>query len=172
MTLSMTIDRKVIIDNVVRQIEEQIAETFKSYQSNKDISINAPGKMESRYDTRKYEYGAVADGLAALLEQLQETLKSVKSLCAKPDGEKIQLGSFVLADFVRSTEQGTETGRILYMILSSLFDGNLQQVKIASASSPIGKALLGKKAGDRVSIEMGVSRRKKVHTSLRILEVF
>lgn len=92
------VDRKVIIEDLIGQLEGQIAEGIRSFQANRAISQNAPSKMESRYDTRKYEYGVVADGLAEMVLEMQEALKTLRRRRVTPDGDVIREGHLVLVD--------------------------------------------------------------------------
>lgn len=164
--------RKVFIDEILKELQAQLEQKFKSYLSNKEISINAPGKMESRYDTRKYEYGVVADNLALSIKNLQETMKEIQRLKSGPNGNKVQLGHFIEAEVEEERKETLKSFKATYFILPSYFGGEIEKIRIISESSPIGHLMLGKTVGESFYVDLPSQRGTKVSLFLKIIRIY
>ena len=114
---------------------EEVAEKIKQARSFGDLSEN------SEYDEAKNEQAIVE----ARILTLENQLKNVK-IIEKSDTVKgtVSLGSFVT---IRDVEFGDE---MTYRIISSVESSN--DMSTITDESPVGKALLGHKAGDAVYV--------------------
>lgn len=106
----------------------------------------------SEYHAAKEDLGVV-EGRS---RELQELLKHVEVVEATSDGSSISLGSTVDVE----TSDGKQTFNIVGEFEADPMAGKL------SSTSPIGKALLGKKAGETVEIKIPAGS-----TTYKILEI-
>ncbi len=129
-------------DDLVKELNElkttrraEISEKIRVARGFGDLSEN------SEYDEAKNEQAIVE----ARILTLENQLKNVK-IIEKPDTVKgtVSLGSFVT---IRDVEFGDE---MTYRIISSVESSN--DMSTITDESPVGKALLGHKAGETVEV--------------------
>ena len=108
----------------------------------KDAKDQGDLSENSEYDAAKAEEVKINQRIAELENQLKNAVIIDESVLTT---ETVQLGLYVT--ILDKTYNETET----YQIVSSLVDDVL--LKKLSDTSPIGKALLGKKVGDVVTFE-------------------
>jgi len=110
--------------------------------------------------TENAEYSAARDELSFIegrLQELEEILKNVQLVkTSKANHSKIDIGCTVTVDISGQKEIFTVVGD---------WEADPTTQKI-SHSSPIGKALLGKKAGEKVEVEAPVG--KLIYTILKV----
>jgi hypothetical protein len=77
-------DKKEIFFILSNALEEEIKTKQNSLETVKEAVFEAPGRMETRYDTVKTEMGWLADGLNKRLFEVSLCLKKIKMLpCSK-----------------------------------------------------------------------------------------
>ena len=111
----------------------EIAERLKEAKADGDLSENA------MFDAARDEQGFV-EGRIAEIEHILKNAKVIKA----SKGDKVGLGSTVHVEL--------ETGNQRYVIVGST-EANPDEGKISDAS-PIGKALIGRKPGDEIEVEV------------------
>ncbi len=126
-------DLKAELEDLVKNKRKEVAKALKEAKEFGDLSEN------SSWDDAK-ERQAFVEGRISEIENILKHAKPIK----KSDGNKVSVGSQVhvtlddgkqVFHIVGSTEADPESGKI-------------------SDESPIGKALLGKKVGDKASVEV------------------
>jgi len=111
----------------------EIAERLKEAKADGDLSENA------MFDSARDEQGFM-EGRIAEIEHILKHAKVIKA----GKGDKVGLGSTVHVEL--------ETGNQKYIIVGST-EANPDEGKISDAS-PIGRALMGRKPGEEVEIEV------------------
>jgi transcription elongation factor GreA len=111
----------------------EIAERLKEAKADGDLSENA------MFDSARDEQGFM-EGRIAEIEHILKHAKVIKA----GKGDKVGLGSTVHVEL--------ETGSQKYIIVGST-EANPDEGKISDAS-PIGRALMGRKPGEEVEIEV------------------
>lgn len=111
---------------------EEIAERLKEAKADGDLSENA--MYDAARDDQSFVEGRIAE--------IEHILKHASVITNKSTGGKVGLGSKVHVEL----EQGEQQ----YVIVGST-EANPDEGKI-SDQSPIGRALIGKKAGDEVEV--------------------
>ncbi len=127
----------------VKRVE--IAERLKEAKADGDLSENAP--YDAARDDQQFAEGRIAE--------IQHILKHTKIIEGKSKGGAVALGSTVHVEL--------KDGKQRYTIVGST-EANPDLGRISN-DSPIGKALLGKKPGDQVEIQVpaGTLTYKIVH---------
>ena len=113
---------------------KEVAEKIKVARGFGDLSEN------SEYDEAKNEQAIVE----ARILTLENQLKNVKIVAKSDNKGTVSIGSFVT---IRDVEFGDE---MTYRIISSVESSN--DMSTITDESPVGKALLGHKAGDSVMV--------------------
>lgn len=116
-----------------RRISQQIAEA----RDKGDLSENA------EYDAAKDAQGM----LELKISKLQETIKNAKLI----DKSKLDTSKILILSTVEL--KNSKTGAVMKYTLVPENEADLKSGKL-SVSSPIAKGLLGKKAGDKVQIQI------------------
>lgn len=116
----------------------EIAQKIKEAREQGDLSENA------EYDAAKDEQRDIE----ARIEELEKILKNVEVVDMEDDSENLEKVSFGLAVKVKDNEFGDE---MEFKIVGAT-EANSLKGKISN-ESPLGKALIGAKKGDIVSVE-------------------
>ena len=136
---------------------KEIAEKIKVARSYGDLSEN------SEYDEAKNEQAMIE----AKIAQLEQTLKIavvIEEVGADASSDKIRHGSVLKLLFVDTKEEKTVEIVSSYDVVNSVRDADAPAA--ISEDSPIGLALVGKKAGAKVSVEAPVGTLK-----LKVVEI-
>lgn len=115
--------------------EKEVAELIKEARSFGDLSEN------SEYDEAKNEQAKLYSQIA----ELQDLVDNAEVIEVTVDGDSIGMGSKVVL-----REKGTTEDERYEIVGSQESDPRVGRI---SEDSPIGRALIGKRAGDEVSME-------------------
>lgn len=139
---------------IEESIKKEIARTEKARKDSQDDANKHKGKMASRYDTFKEEAQYMASAYEARLAELSSSLILVQGLLENiqtvQTTKSVRVGSVV---FLQS--EGGEKN--CYLLAPA--GGGIQfmtediEISVVTPSSPIGRALLGKKIGDKIKIQ-------------------
>lgn len=148
-------DKKQILGILALQIEEDLKNLRFFAQSERKAAQEAPGAMESRYDTTKGEKQALLHALSQPLEDLERAVREIHSFVPSPCSE-VELGA--LLEVVIQEKEGEKKG--VYFVAPPgtggktvvLEDGT--KVQTVTWQAPLTQKLKGKKAGDLVSVSL------------------
>lgn len=149
--------KRQLVDALVREIEESIERLKVSFESTRQAAIQAPGRMQSRYDTTKEEQSKVADGIGMQILKHEAALASVRSFSRSGEqtGDVVTTGSLVL---VKSAVE-----EVYFLIVPSGAGRTVvvedKEITSISPEAPIAAALLGHRSGDQVIFTIGTERR-------------
>ena len=140
-------DLKAKIQHLSTERRREVAERIKEAREFGDISEN------SEYDDAKNEQAMLEKQIAELEEKLRSATVIDKSAVST---EAVSVGTTV-----HVKDQKTDTS-VKYMIVGSS-EANPSENKLSN-ESPVGKALIGKKRGDLVSVPVprGPARKLKI----------
>lgn len=143
-------DKKVIIEKIYQQLTQDRAALFDSYETHRQASIEAPSRMQSRYDSSREELGRVADATARRLQALDRLIATFQQIENKRN-DRVQLGSLV---------QIEEDEKTFYILIvpegaggQSFKEGN-EHVQSVAITSPMGRAFLSKEVGDDANVKL------------------
>ena len=137
------------LDDLVVVKRKEVAQKIKEAREQGDLSENA------EYDAAKDEQRDIE----ARIEEIEKILKNVEIV----DEDEVDLGSINIGCQVRILDLEFEE-ELIYKIVGST-EANSLKGKISN-ESPVGKALLGKKVGDLVTVETQVGT-----IEYRVLEI-
>ena len=153
---SKMIDKKELLSCLILLIKDDIEKQRRSYESARNASIDAPGRMQSRYDTIGVESAWVADGLAKALNEKEMFINRLANFRLDEVGDKVSLGSIIGI----STEG---TSLLEYYFMLPVAGGYKLQVGdktiiTLTPITPLGKTLIGKQVGDEIDIKFPKER--------------
>ena len=73
-------DKAKLMADIGTALEKHIEELRKSVRSSQEMTRDAPGRIESRYDTSREEMGWLATGQAALLDEWERSYAFFKAI--------------------------------------------------------------------------------------------
>lgn len=147
--------KSALKDELVRILAADLDVRERAHKAALEGATHEEAKPENDKDTRALEQSYLARGEAARVEEMREGLIAVKAMSVRGvgEGEPVTVGALV------ATEQQGST--VVLLLAPSgggtrLFGGAVQ---VVTPQSPLGRALLGKRAGD--DFELVVAGRSR-----------
>jgi Transcription elongation factor, GreA/GreB, C-term len=154
---SKTVKKTALIQKIIARLDADLELYAKSARAAHAEATHEQSRAENKYDTRGLEASYLAHGQS---RQAAETLQAREEFAALKvrdfaPGDPIDLGAVVEMDgsnppglyFIGPRAGGTE---IVHQ---------KKKLLVITPQSPLGSQLLGHKQGERVSVEIGGSRR-------------
>jgi hypothetical protein len=142
-------DKTQLLKDIDVAFARQIEELRKSVQTSQEMTRDAPGRIESRYDTSREETGWLATGQAALLGEWEHNYASFKAI--RPERKDfVQTGAFFEAESL--------TGQFRIRCFVCRGGGGLEcetaegAVTLISPTSPLAEAAIGRSVNDTFTV--------------------
>jgi transcription elongation GreA/GreB family factor len=145
-------------EELIRAVAADLETRERAHRAAREGATHEEAKPENDKDTRALEQSYLARGEAVRVEQLRTGLAELQAMPARPfgDGEPAALGALVTAE-----RDGEEV--LVYLAPhgggARLADGRVQ---VVTPQSPLGQALLGKRAGDECALVIAGATREIV----------
>lgn len=139
------IDKKTLMKEVAEGFERHLDELRKVVETSREMTRDAPGRIESRYDTSREETGWLATGQAALLGEWEHSYALFRGLSPERR-DYIQTGTFFEAEMLG--------GPVRLRCLVCPGGGGLEcdtsygKVTLVSPGTPLAEAALGRGVND------------------------
>jgi len=127
----------------LEELQELRKKLVVSWERANRASIEADGKMQSRYDTQKEEYAAEATMIQSQIDTVDRLIDCLENLQRPESVDEIQIGHIVQV-------QVEDDDPMNILLLEDLGGSVLSGIQLISTQSPMGKAILGRKAGETV----------------------
>ncbi len=147
--------KQALKDELVRHLGAELETLERAQQAAREGATHEEAKPENDKDTRALEQSYLARGQAARVEEARTGYAEVLALPVRAWGEDqpIALGALVIAE---------EGGATLALFIAQSGGGTRLgggAVQVVTPKSPLGRALLGKRAGDDCEVPLvGKSR--------------
>lgn len=152
-------DKTALRDELVACVAEELEALERAHRAVMEAATHEEAKPENDKDTRALEQSYLARGQAMRVQSLREALAACRALTAAP------LARAALGALLRVDDDGAT--RALYLAPhgggTTLAGGSVQ---VVTPSSPLGRALLGREAGDVCEAEVSGRVRE-----IEVLEV-
>jgi len=142
--------KSAVRDAIVAQLQSELDLQARAAHDSRDEATSVENKAEGKYDMRSQEAAYLAEGQARLAAEIAESISLYRALDL-PDfsqGRPVALGALVTLE--------TKGRRTIYFLgprnggLEVSHDG--VPYLVVSPSSPLGRQLLGRVAGDSVQL--------------------
>ena len=145
----MRLEKREIILALEAEIARESAIIAKAARDAREAATHEESKPENDKDTRGLEQSYLARGQAQRVAENEAAIGDVNALALREFGPK---ASIAMSALVTVDEDGTE----LVVFLSPAGGGNVLAggVQVVTPSSPLGRALLGKKVDDDVELQL------------------
>jgi transcription elongation GreA/GreB family factor len=146
-------DKVFLLENLIGILRNELDSLTAQYESAKLNSIDAPHRMESRYDTSGIEAAWLSDGLANRIQEKKKLIAQTSSFAL--DNIKVT-DKVVPGCIVELTEKssGVKNNYFLLPFNSGGYVLNYggREIIIVGIGSPIGKKMLLKKINDVITV--------------------
>ncbi|HEY1792080.1 MAG TPA: transcription elongation factor [Opitutaceae bacterium] len=152
-------DKSALIKSVIERLEAELARQAEAALSSRAEATDGESRQEGRYDMRSQSAAYLAEGQSRLAAELAAAIQAWKGVPSRAfgPGEGIALGALVTLEAAGK--------RAAYLVGPQA--GGLEATDGAAAAlvvtpgSPLGRQLLGRRAGDTVAVSDG--RRAVAH---------
>ena len=152
-------DKYVLRQQVLERLAEDLLQAEQAVRAAHEAATHEENIAENKYDTLGLEAAYLATGQARRAEAIRQAMASWRRFRPSPydAGKGIQLGALVcLVDSDDKQQQlflGPDGGSM------KLVSG-AQLVQVISCGAPFGRAVLGKREGDEVSLQVAPIRQQ------------
>ena len=146
-------DKRALARSVVAQLEEELARQTEAAHGSRREATDAENKAENKYDMRSQSAAYLAAGQARLASEIAAALEGWRTLALEPAGP----GQAIAAGSLVTLEAGGRSAR--YFV--GPHSGGLEardgdgSATVVTPSSPLGRQLIGRRAGDLVQVAGG-----------------
>lgn len=137
-----------LLEKLIAQIEQNSEMVARSAERVRQDSINAEGRMQTRYGSEKEETGYLADGLNQRNQEIQNGLSILRSLSLPQSPQRVERGCVVRLN--DSQAENTDYFILPYGGGESLIT-EYGEVTILSPTAPLTRSMLNKTIGEQFS---------------------
>ena len=144
-------NRKALKAELLALLEQTLATLEAAHAAAREGATHEQAKPENDKDTRAIEQSYLARGQAMRIEALQAGLAALGTM-SLAEGEVGRLGALIEAE---------EDGEPVSFFLAPEGGGTKLKggIQVVTPASPLGQALLGKRAGDEVELKLAGKTR-------------
>lgn len=148
-------DKDALRDELARSMAADLAVRERAYEVARAGATHEEAKPENDKDTRALEQSYLARGEAARVEELRTALAEIRGFALRAFGDEdpVAIGALV------TTED--EDGALAVLWLAPHGGGAKLAggVQVVTPKSPLGKAIVGARAGDECEVAVGGKRK-------------
>ncbi len=149
-------NKRALIQKIIALLAKEVESYARSARASQAEATDEQSKAENKYDTRGLEASYLAHGQSRQAAEMEEAVEQFHTMPVRDfgAGDAIDLGALVEVDrqgkttryFIGPRAGGTEVVHAGKSVL------------VITPQSPLGRQLMGAKAGDRLQIDVGGSR--------------
>ena len=148
----MGVDKQDLIEKLISKLEQERSSIAEAAMHTYEAATHEESEPEDQYDTRGLEASYLAGAQAKRVAELEQTLHAIKTLKFRQFNDEDPIGSTALVEL----DHDGKTSFCLLLPqgggLSVDHDGH--HVQVITPKSPLGEALVGRKAGDVAVIDV------------------
>jgi len=154
-TACLPVNKQAVLDQILSVLNAELAALTRAAQGAFAAATDPDSKAENKYDTRTLEASYVARGQAQRVAELQEAVRAFGALSGTP----LESGAAVILGALASLAL---PGEMAHYFLGPFAGGTEvlhegQEVVVITPASALGQKLIGKRTGDAVAMQPGVS---------------
>ncbi len=150
-------NKQAVLDQILSVLNSELAALTRAAQGAFAAATDPDSKAENKYDTRTLEASYVARGQAQRVAELQEAVRAFGALSGNTldSGAAITLGALLSLAL---------PGEVVHYFLGPFAGGTEimhegHEVVVITPASALGQKLIGKRAGDAITLQPGVSAK-------------
>ena len=146
-------NKKTLVEKIIAQLVEEAESYARSARASQAEATDEQSKAENKYDTRGLEASYLAHGQSRHAAEVEEAIELFRSLPLREFGVKDAIDLGALAEVERQ-------GRTARYFIGPRAGGMEishagKTVLVITPQSPLGRQLVGAKAGQRLAIDIG-----------------
>jgi len=149
-------NKALLLSNILEQLSFDLGVLYAAAKTAHEASTHAENVPDNKYDTLALEASYVAQGQANRADQIRRSIEVYRQLqLNEKEDDIIAITSLV------TLQDSAGTVKILFIgpLAGGLrIEQEGEEVVVITLASPVGRALLGRRAGDSVEIEAGTTR--------------
>jgi len=158
------VNKNAVREQIIQRLRDELSLQAQAAQLSRDEAIDEESRAENKWDTHSQEAAYLAEGQSRLVAEIGASLQAYTSLPVREIGlgGTVEVGALVELDGARDHTWyfiGPRSGGIEVEV-----DG--QTVFVITPQSPVGRELMGRRAGETVKAGGPITA-----TGLRILSV-
>ena len=155
-----SVNKAALIQKIIASLDAELELAAKSARAAHEEATHEQSKAENKYDTRGLEASYLAHGQSRQAAETLQARKEFSMMKPHPFGrdDAIDVGALVEL-------QGTGDSSLYFIGPRAGGTEILHQkrtIMVITPQSPLGRQLLGRKQGDKLSIEVGATRTNYV----------
>jgi hypothetical protein len=171
----MALDKRELLQQLRRHYRERLGMARRAAADAHDAARTVATESEKKEDARAaLEFGSIASGQAQRSQGTVEELEQIDRLLRRElprFAANSPVGLFAVVDVLMTSESGAEEGRTFFVLplgagTELVGPGGDGFLSVITPASPVGKALMGKRAGDGTDVQLKDGLRE-----VEILEV-
>ncbi len=157
--LPFILDKFVLLQQVLERLAEDLLQTEQAIRVAHEAATHEENIAENKYDTLGLEAAYLATGQARRAQAVRRAITAWRQFHPTPynASQGIQLGALVcLVDSEGQRQHvflGPDGG-------SMKLTGEARPIQVISSEAPLGRAMLGRREGDEVSIQIAATQRR------------
>lgn len=149
--LTMAHDKRKLLERLLVQMDEGSEFLAGAASNARQASIDAPGAMQSRYDSTKEEQGYLADGLNLRHAERVGGAGRIRSTPLPKDPQSVAVGTLVRLE----NSKGTSDYFVLPYGGGEFIETDEGEVTVVTPSAPIFGAMQGRRVGEDFMFRVG-----------------
>lgn len=143
-------DKSALIRSVISQLEAELAVQTEAALGSKDEATNEESRAEDKYDMRSQSAAYLAAGQAKIASEIAAAISAWRTLAPRAFGP----GEAIAAGALITLEAGGRSAAFLMGPQSGGLEARdgANAATVVTATSPLGRQLIGRRAGDMVKI--------------------
>ncbi|MCC7441505.1 MAG: GreA/GreB family elongation factor [Bdellovibrionales bacterium] len=151
-------DKSRLLEQIVAQLERELASVTRAAQSAHEAATHEESKAEDQYDTRGLEASYLAEAQAGRVTELKKLVVHFQHFPTRKftETDPVEVGALV------ELEMGGKSQLYLLAALGGGLSLEIagQRVQVLTPQAPLGDALLGRRLGEGVEVELQGSLRE------------
>jgi transcription elongation GreA/GreB family factor len=144
-------DKPQLLASLIGQVEAKLAELRSGYGSARDVTLSSPHVMKGKREVFGQEAAYLANALALSIRERERELQVLQALRLPAAAERVALGCLV------GLGEGPARVDGWYLLLPVCGGAEVRGaagdlVRVITPAAPIARALLGRAAGDTVTL--------------------
>ena len=146
-------NKSKLLEKIISRLEQDIDLYYRAARASHAEATHEQSKADNKYDTRGLEAAYLAGGQARQAAEMESAISELRKLALRKFGPTapIDLSAVVVV------ESAAETSHYFIAPKAGGLEVTVgrQEIFLLTPQTPLGKQLIGRKAGDKIKLQLG-----------------